>query len=762
MAERTGSRDFSGETTFATRRSVVVIDRLMAIVIRGGGIGIIVAVLGIFLFILWQILPLFRGAAVEMLSSRAAPSDSIVLLVDEWTENPGFLQKDGTLVFLDLVGERGPESIDLTEKIGATITAAHLRPTSNTIVVGTEDGRLVLVDVDYQATFEGDDRTIRHTVNVGEPIDLGVPGARVLDIDFGDSGSAKIAAAILQHGEKREVRGVELTQRRSLMGAGKVEIKGNFDVTEQVGGTAIKVLASSKGDAFLVVTEEGEIDYFVTGDDGFELRQRFTPFEDLPDHGIALADFIFGDVSLVLVGMDGTNRVFSLYTPEGGTTRLWGHTKTFPTLPAAPDAFAKSTRTKAFLLASGSFATLRFSTTEAVRWEAELPFSPRLASISGKNDRILFVDDASTLHIYSLQDPHPEASWKAFFGRVWYEGASEPKFDWQSTGGTDDFEPKLSMVPLLVGTLKGTFYALLFAVPIALTAALYTSQFAHWKVRTIVKPLMEVMASLPSVVLGFLAALWLAPIIETRVPSVLLMTITIPLMAIGIGAMWPRLPIGTRNRMGLYGELGLLLIGLIIAGAAGWLGGPYLEQLVFTVPDPTEPGRRIADFRLWWPEFTGADFQQRNSLVVGFMMGFAVIPIIFTIAEDSLSNVPQNLRSGSLALGASRWQTAIRVVLPTASAGIFSALMIGLGRAVGETMIVLMATGNTPIMDFNIFSGMRTLSANIAVELPEAPHHGTLYRALFLGAMLLFLMTFTVNTVAEILRQHLRDRYKTV
>jgi phosphate transport system permease protein len=159
---------------------------------------------------------------------------------------------------------------------------------------------------------------------------------------------------------------------------------------------------------------------------------------------------------------------------------------------------------------------------------------------------------------------------------------------------------------------------------------------------------------------------------------------------------------------------------------------------------------------------TGLSYEQRNSLVVGVMMGFAVIPIIFTISEDALSNVPPTLRSGSLALGASRWQTAMSVVLPTASAGIFSAVMIGFGRAIGETMIVVMATGNTPIMSMNIFDGMRTLSANIAVEIPEAPHHGTLYRTLFLGALLLFLLTFVVNTVAEVMRQHLREKYKTI
>jgi phosphate transport system permease protein len=141
-------------------------------------------------------------------------------------------------------------------------------------------------------------------------------------------------------------------------------------------------------------------------------------------------------------------------------------------------------------------------------------------------------------------------------------------------------------------------------------------------------------------------------------------------------------------------------------------------------------------------------------------MGFAVIPIIFTIAEDSLSNVPGHLRAGSLAVGATRWQTAVRIVLPTASPGIFSAVMIGFGRAVGETMIVLMATGNTPVMDWSIFNGFRALSANIAVELPEAPEGGTLFRVLFLAALLLFCLTFAVNTVAEVVRLRLRQKFR--
>ncbi|MFT4824254.1 MAG: phosphate transport system permease protein, partial [Cryomorphaceae bacterium] len=165
------------------------------------------------------------------------------------------------------------------------------------------------------------------------------------------------------------------------------------------------------------------------------------------------------------------------------------------------------------------------------------------------------------------------------------------------------------------------------------------------------------------------------------------------------------------------------------------------------------------DMRTWITSTLGLSFDQRNALIVGIAMGMAVIPTIFSITEDAIFAVPKHLSYGSLALGATPWQTLVGVVLPTASPGIFSALMIGMGRAVGETMIVLMATGNTPIMDANIFEGMRTLAANIAVEVPEAEVDSTHYRVLFLAAFVLFLFTFVVNTIAELVRQRMRLKY---
>jgi len=164
----------------------------------------------------------------------------------------------------------------------------------------------------------------------------------------------------------------------------------------------------------------------------------------------------------------------------------------------------------------------------------------------------------------------------------------------------------------------------------------------------------------------------------------------------------------------------------------------------------------------WMSNELGWAYEQRNSLVVGIAMGFAVIPTIFSIAEDAVFSVPKHLSSGSLALGATPWQTLLYVVLLTASPGIFSAIMVGMGRAVGETMIVLMATGNTAVMDLSIFTGFRTLSANIGVEMPEAAVGSTHYLLLFLSALVLFAFTFFVNTLAELVRQRLREKYSSI
>ena len=212
--------------------------------------------------------------------------------------------------------------------------------------------------------------------------------------------------------------------------------------------------------------------------------------------------------------------------------------------------------------------------------------------------------------------------------------------------------------------------------------------------------------------------------------------------------LWSRLPERIRLSLPAGWEAALLIPVVLAVGAfALWLS-PHLETTFFG-----------GDMRLWLSHDLGITYDQRNALIVGLAMGFAVIPNIFSIAEDAIFSVPRSLTYGSLALGATPWQTLTRVVILTASPGIFSALMIGMGRAVGETMIVLMATGNTPVMELNIFEGMRTLAANVAVEMPESEVGGSHYRVLFLSALVLLTFTFVMNTLAELIRQRLRKKY---
>jgi phosphate transport system permease protein len=753
---------------FRVARPTLLFDRFMTHFIKVGGIGVVSAVLLIFVFILIQIWPLFQGARVEFDQSFDLPAQPFAVIgSDEWGELPFLIEPDGTIHLLDTVNGEGVSNRGLfTVGNGlppnTTVSTVGFNQRSSDLLLGTDDGHFSVVRLGFRAEFPPDaERVIQPELTVQPLLRIGRDATPIRQLAYGDSGTRKLAAALQSVNGRFELHVVTLAQRRTLFGAGAVEVEREYDLTPLLEGEPVHLLVPQEADALLVANTVGEVQYLFYSDGEFYRRQNFRPFHDLPDPSIASMDFVLADVSVVFTSHTGENRVFSLYRDPVEGRRIYGPSKSFPNLPGGAEFFSASLRNKSFLLGNGRFASLRYSTTESIRWEDQLPFDIVRAALGPRYDRLLFLDTESRLHVYRLRDPHPVAGWRTFFGRIQYEGQAEPAYVWQSTGMTDDFERKLSLVPLIIGTLKGTFYAMVFALPIALLAAVYTSQFIRPRVKRVVKPIMEIMASLPSVVLGFLAALWLAPIVSNRVPSVLLAILVVTLGAFLVGWLWGELPSRQRRWVQPGHEFFVFAPLLLLFAWVGWECGPIVERMFFVVTDPNT-GVRVADFRLWYPTVTGLGFEQRNSFVVGFVMGFAVIPIIFTIAEDSLSNVPDAFRSGSLALGASRWQTAIRIVLPTASAGIFSAVMIGLGRAVGETMIVVMATGNTPVTDFNPFTGMRTLSANIAVELPEAPYLGTLYRTLFLGAMVLFLMTFFINTIAEILRQHLRERYKAV
>lgn len=312
-----------------------------------------------------------------------------------------------------------------------------------------------------------------------------------------------------------------------------------------------------------------------------------------------------------------------------------------------------------------------------------------------------------------------------------------------------DETPRISLAPLAWGTLEAAAWALVIAVPLALGAAAHSSLFMSRRLRSRLKPTLELMEALPGVVVGFVAGLVLAPWVERHLAEVaacLLLLVPGLLLA---GGLRSRLPARWRETLPL-GWAGLWLVPwlVLVLAASVWLA-PWLEAVAFD-----GDLRRFLELRL------GLDIAVRNALIVGAAMGFAVMPSIYALAEDALSGVPPSLAEGAQALGATRWQTLWRVVLPAASPGIFAAVMIGAGRAVGETMIVLMASGNAALMTLHPLDGLRSLAATIAIELPEAGPGSVHYQLLLLAALALFVFTFLVNTLAELVRTRLRRRYR--
>ncbi|PRY64837.1 phosphate transport system permease protein [Vreelandella songnenensis] len=303
--------------------------------------------------------------------------------------------------------------------------------------------------------------------------------------------------------------------------------------------------------------------------------------------------------------------------------------------------------------------------------------------------------------------------------------------------------------PLAWGTLKAALAAMLFALPIALGAAMYSALFMSARLRSRIKPALEMMEAIPGVVIGFIAGLVLAPWVERNLASTLMVLVWLPLSAGLAGVLWHLLSSRLRQALPLSWA-GLWLV--------PWIAGMLLLALWFApLLETLLPG---GDLRQLLEQRWGLDYATRNALIVGIAMGFAVIPSIYALAEDALADVPDTLMEGAHALGASRWQALWKVALPAAGPGIFSAVMIGAGRAVGETMIVLMASGNTALLSASPFEGMRSMAAAIAIELPEASPGGLTYRYLILAALVLFVFTFLVNTLAEMVRLRMRRRYQ--
>jgi phosphate transport system permease protein len=728
-------------------------DRMVRVGVMLGGISVIVAIVLIFFYLIVVVWPLFESPDSELVASyqmpgqHAATSQTLHLTLDERGDIGGRITSTGEVTFFHT---NDGAVINQQQLLGsATITAVAVgRLGEGVIALGTADGRALLVKTRYVVSYPNDLRTVTPELVYpygAEPLEIDYAGYAIKQLAFRDSEEMLTLVASTEAG----LRIVQLSKESSMLDD---EISLEREQAEYRSALNVAFIRLDPDQKHLYLADSaGAVEHLSIADlDGIiklESLKLFAGAERLTSF-----DFLLGGISLIVGSDQGqVSQWFPVRDREGNAALK--NVRSFESDTAAITALAMESRRKGFMSGdSRGNITIFLSTAHRTVMSMQVSSSPITQIVSSPRSDFIFAEDAQGIgHFWHIANDHPEISWSALWGEVQYEGYDDKRYIWQSSSASNDFEPKFSLMPLAFGTLKAAFYAMLFAVPLAILGAIYTAYFMAPSMRQVVKPTIEIMEALPTVILGFLAGLWLAPLIESHLPGVFTMLLILPLGIVVTSLLWWNLPAAIRHRVP-DGWEAVILIPVIIG----------LVWLSFALSLPMEQALFGGDMRSWMYNEFGIGYDQRNSLVIGLAMGFAVIPTIFSITEDAIFSVPKHLTLGSLALGATPWQTLTRVVILTASPGIFSAIMIGLGRAVGETMIVLMATGNTPVMDFSVFEGMRTLAANIAVEMPESEVDSSHYRILFLAALVLLSFTFVVNTLAEIVRHRLRKKYSSL
>ena len=354
----------------------------------------------------------------------------------------------------------------------------------------------------------------------------------------------------------------------------------------------------------------------------------------------------------------------------------------------------------------------------------------------------LFLHHGNTVSSWQIANASSMVSFRTLWEKIWYDGYQGPDYVWQTSSASDDWQSKYSVMPLLMGSIKAAFLALVVAIPLGLGSAIYSGYYAGSRVRKVIKPYVEALEAIPSVVIGFIAAMWLLPVSENYLLALLLFFMLTPVFFVIFVFLNE-----SRRHLNIPGwELLFFIIILMVYLAAFQLllAGDY--SFMFGLWSSADDGHLSSEVR--------------HTYVLALALGIAVVPTVFTIAEDAIYQVPRSVTMASFAMGATRAQTLVRVVLKFALPGIVSAVMLGFARAVGETMIVLMISGNTPVANWDLLEGLRTMTASLAIELPEARPGSVHYQVLFLVAIILFGFTFVFNTIAELFRLKLRTRYR--
>ena len=720
-------------------------DLITRLVVYAGGGSVLIALGLIFVYLGLEVIPLFQGADLESTPSSIDSEIAINhLSIEEQNQVALSIDNAGSVKFVNIESGKVVLEKKLTDK---KITASDTLKESSTIhvLLALEDGTALLIKPEYKSVYSESssaktEKTVVPSLTFplgNNPIVLHEDQSEIDNLSFqiNEDTISVVSTSTTQ------LYLTKFTKEESFLDDEVTWEKEQSSIANKL--PANHVFIDQEQRNILAINNTGE---FINYSPELDIKQSGNLLEK-DDQSITAAATLSAGSSLLIANNTGG---ISQWFPVRDENNIFQYTKIreFSFDTPINKIIPEYSRKVAYVYDKNGTASIIHATSGQIINTTSLAKGQidKLA-ISPRSNAIL-VKSGSSISLFKAHNEHPEFSMSAIWNKVWYEGYEKPEFIWQSSSSSNDFEPKFSFMPLAFGTLKAAFYAMLFATPIGVLAGAYTAYFMRPRLRKVVKPTVEIMAALPTVILGFLAGLWLAPFIESNLPGIFSVPIILLIGIVSLSFIWTIIPKAIRNNVPEGYEIILLIPAIIFLIWLSFYLSPTLEVVFFE-----------GNTRLWLKEEWNIGFDQRNSIIIGITMGIAVIPNIFSITEDAVYGVPRSLTNGSLALGATQWQTMTRVIVLTASPAIFSAIMIGMGRAIGETMIVLMATGNTPIMDFNIFEGMRTLAANIAVEMAEAEVDSTHFRLLFLSAFALFILTFIFNTLSEIISTRLRKKY---
>jgi phosphate transport system permease protein len=729
-------------------------DNLSRYGVMSAGLAVVFSLGLIFFYLFSEIAPLFRSASVEIVKTlspaqlaQQEADTTEYLTLERYEEIGASFKRSGAVKFFNVADGSEALSAQVPHADDASFTSlANSTPDHGLVAYGYSNGQISVVKAGYSLSYPNDKRQISASLlfPLGEePLVIDDQGAAISQLAVQETSSGILVGAVTA--DKRLLLAIYSSSVNMITGESSVSQEVFPIPALPQGSNPVAMQIDESAQHLIIATDKSQLLLYKITDPGAITQQDPVT---VPGGKITTMEFLVGTASLVIGTDQGDISQWFLVRNSDNIYHII-FVRAFDSLAGAITTIAPEIGRRGFWAGDdkGNIGIFYGTSHRTLLVDSVSEKSIEHIAVSPIHGRVLLSDAAHQISVANVWNKHPEVSFSSLWQKVWYEGRDAPEYIWQASSGSDNFEAKMSFIPLSVGTLKAAFFAMLFAIPLGVMGAIYTAYFMTPKLRGLVKPTIEIMEALPTVILGFLAGLWLAPFVEDHLPAIFSILILLPVIMLVTGYIWSRFPEAIRTRMPEGWEAVILVVPIVLTVWACVAVSPLTEVWFFD-----------GSMRQWFTE-NGITYSQRNALVVGIVMGFAVIPTIFSIAEDAVFSVPRHLTQGSLALGATRWQTVVGVVLPTASPGIFSAMMMGFGRAIGETMIVLMATGNSPVVNFNIFEGMRTFSANIAVELPETAVASTHFRVLFLAALVLLALTFVMNTAAEVIRQRLRKRY---